>query len=203
MKILDRIHESHVFPRRINRLKQLLADAIPAGSSVLDVGCGDGSLAALMLETRADLNITGLEVHKRATTKIPVILFDGEHIPFGDLSFDIAMFVDVLHHTLDPMVLLREAARVARRGLVIKDHITEGILAKTRLRFMDYVGNARHGVSLPYNYWTEKQWLAAQAELRVKPVVLNRDLGLYPALADTVFGANLHFVGRFEGAIVG
>lgn len=200
MKVLDRIHSSRVFPRRVNRLKQLLSDAVPTASSVLDVGCGDGSLAALMLEARPDLTITGLEVLKRPTTKIPVILFDGKHIPFGDCSFDIVMFVDVLHHTIDPMVLLREAARVARRGLVIKDHIAKGILAKTRLRFMDYVGNAHHGVSLPYNYWTEEQWLAAQTALRVKPTVLQRNLGLYPAPADAVFGAKLHFVARFEAA---
>lgn len=200
MNILDRIHGSRVFPRRINRLTELLSDAIPKGSSVLDVGCGDGSLAALILEARPDLTITGLEVLKRPTTRIPVALFDGEHIPFGDRSFDVVMFVDVLHHTLDPMVLLREAARVARLGLVIKDHTAKGFLAKTRLRFMDYVGNARHGVSLPYNYWTEKQWQAAQVELRMKAMLLNRNLGLYPAPAEAIFGANLHFVGRFEAA---
>ncbi len=200
MKIIDRIHGSRVFPRRINRLKELLAQAIPTGSTVLDIGCGDGSLAALLLETRHDLSITGLEVLKRPTPRIPVILFDGKHIPFEDHSFDIVMFVDVLHHTVDPMVLLREAARVARVGLVIKDHVANGFFAKTRLRIMDYVGNARHGVSLPYNYWTEKQWQAAQAELRVKPAILIRDLRLYPAAADAVFGANLHFMARFEAA---
>jgi hypothetical protein len=98
------------------------------------------------------------------------------------------------------MVLLREAARVARVGLVIKDHFAKGILAKTRLRFMDYVGNARHGVSLPYNYWTEKQWRAAQSQLGMEPAFLVRDLALYPVPADVVFGANLHFIARLEAA---
>lgn len=200
MKILDRIHGSRVFPRRVTRLKNLLAEAIPGGATVLDIGCGDGSLAALLLEARPDLVVTGLEVLRRPSTRIPVTLFDGKHIPFGDRSFDIVMFVDVLHHTVDPMILLREAARVARLGLVIKDHIAKGIFAKTRLRVMDYIGNARHGVALPYNYWTEKQWRAAQTELRLRPVVLIRDLKLYPGPADAVFGANLHFVGRFEAA---
>jgi ubiquinone/menaquinone biosynthesis C-methylase UbiE len=200
MKLVDRIHGSRIFPRRVTRLKQLLDKAIPAGASVLDVGCGDGSLAAMLLESRPDLSITGLEVLARPATRIPVQLFDGTHIPFEDRSFDIVMFVDVLHHTVDPMVLLREAARVARLGVVIKDHVAQGLFAKTRLRLMDYVGNARHGVSLPYNYWTEKQWREAQSELGIKPVVLIRDLGLYPTPADAVFGANLHFVGRFEAA---
>ncbi len=200
MTILDRIHGSRVFPRRVKQLTKHLAEAIPAGSSVLDVGCGDGSLAALLLEARPDLSITGLEVLARPSTKIPVELFDGARIPFPDRSFDIVMFVDVLHHTPDPMVLLREAARVARLGLVIKDHFAKGILAKTRLRFMDYVGNARHGVSLPYNYWTEKQWRAAQSQLGLQPALLVRDLALYPVPADVVFGANLHFIARLEAA---
>ena len=55
------------------------------------------------------------------------------------------MFVDVLHHTDDPMVLLREAGRVASGFVLIKDHTQNGILAGRRLRFMDWVGNARHG----------------------------------------------------------
>jgi SAM-dependent methyltransferase len=200
MKILDRIHGSSIFPRRVNRLAHSLAQAIPARATVLDVGCGDGSLAALLLESRPDLSITGLDVLARPKTRIPVAIFDGSHIPFPARSFDVVMFVDVLHHTLDPMVLLREAVRVARRGLVIKDHVAKGILAKARLRLMDYVGNARYGVSLPYNYWTERQWQAAQSELRVRPALLIRDLGLYPGPADAVFGADLHFVGRFEAA---
>jgi hypothetical protein len=66
------------------------------------------------------------------------------------------MLADVLHHTTDPMVLLREAARVARRSLIIKDHRTSRIGAAVTLRFMDWVGNRPHHVPLTYNYWPEK-----------------------------------------------
>ena len=58
-----------------------------------------------------------------------------------------------------PRQLLREAVRVARRGLLIKDHTLTGFLAGPTLRLMDRVGNQRHGVALPYNYWTQQQWL--------------------------------------------
>jgi 2-polyprenyl-3-methyl-5-hydroxy-6-metoxy-1,4-benzoquinol methylase len=41
-------------------------------------------------------------------------------LSYTKASFDVVMFVDVLHHTKDPMVLLREARRVARRAIVVK-----------------------------------------------------------------------------------
>ncbi len=50
-----------------------------------------------------------------------------------------------------PARLLAEAKRVSRGGIVIKDHFREGVLADATLRFMDWVGNAQHGVVLPYN----------------------------------------------------
>ena len=71
------------------------------------------------------------------------------------------MLVDVLHQTDDPMNLLREAVRVARQAIVIKDHLLQGAFAYPTLRFMDWVGNARHGVALPYNYWTPAEWHGA------------------------------------------
>ena len=67
--------------------------------------------------------ITGIDVLLRDHTHIPVVEFDGTTIPFPDRSFDTLVFVDVLHHTNDPVLLLREAARVARNTIVIKDCI--------------------------------------------------------------------------------
>ena len=46
------------------------------------------------------------------------------------------MFVDVLHLTDDPVLLLREAARVARNTIVIKDHTLDGFAAAATVRFM-------------------------------------------------------------------
>jgi SAM-dependent methyltransferase len=200
VKFLDCIHSGRVFPRRVRRLAQLLSQAIPQGASVLDVGCGDGTLASILLQSRPDLSLQGLEVLVREQPRIQVQQFNGVHLPCGDHSFDIVMFVDVLHHTSDPMILLREAVRVARIGIVIKDHRVRGLLARARLRFMDYVGNARFGVTLPYNYWTEAQWSSAEQELGLKPKLLLHHLSLYPFPAELVFGAQLHFVARLETA---
>jgi SAM-dependent methyltransferase len=161
------------------------------------VGCGDGRIDRLIAQQRPDVCIEGIDVLVRPGAQIPVRPFDGATIPYPDASFDATMLVDVLHHTAAPLRLLREAVRVSKITL-IKDHLRQGFLAGATLRFMDWVGNAHHGVALPYNYWTRKQWAAAFDELGLKASEINESLGLYPVPASWLFDRGLHFVGRLE-----
>ena len=198
MKLIDRVHGDYVENRRALALTDRLADIIPDRFVMLDVGCGDGLIARLITERRTDIQLRGLDVLTRDLAYIPVERFNGEVIPYEDASFDGVMFVDVLHHTHDPMVLLREATRVAREAIVIKDHTLDGLLAGPTLRAMDWVGNARYGVSLPYNYWTKREWLEAFQKLGVKVASWTTSLRLYPWPASCVFDRSLHFVARLD-----
>lgn len=196
--LIDNLHSTHVLSRRVQILARHLATLAPRDADILDVGCGDGQVAKLLLDQRPDLRLSGVDVLVREQTVIPVVAFDGTTLPFPDATKDTVMFVDVLHHTDDPLVLLREAARVSRRWILIKDHYREGLAAQLTLRLMDWVGNARYGVALPYNYWTEPQWQAAFAELKLRPVRSITSLGLYPWWANWIFGRRLHFVTLLE-----
>ncbi len=187
------VHEQVVFDRRVRVLAECMAPLIPPGARVLDVGCGDGAIDALIGGKRPDVRIEGIDVLVRSQTKIVVTAFDGRTIPFPDKSFDAVMFIDVLHHTDDPLVLLREAMRVAGT-IVLKDHCRDGLLAGPTLRFMDYVGNAHHGVALPYNYWQRRQWDDAFRTLGLKARSWSDRLGLYVWPASLLFDRNLHFV---------
>ena len=198
MSVIERIHDARVHGRRVRVLTGHLAELLPQNSHVLDIGCGDGKLARAILDRRADLKIEGIDTLVRPGTAVPVKEFDGTHIPFSDGSFDVSLFVDVLHHTNDPMILLREAARVSRRFVAIKDHTRNGLLAGPTLRFMDRVGNARHGVALPYNYWPRERWEKAFDELGLRVVNRRARLGLYPFPANLVFGRSLHFIALLE-----
>ncbi|MFN7930526.1 MAG: class I SAM-dependent methyltransferase [Blastocatellia bacterium] len=194
MNFLERLHHTYIFPRRIQALSHHLTALLPPQASVLDVGCGDGLLAHTMQQQRPDLTIKGVEVLVRPQTRIPVRAYDGQRLPYADQSFDAVLFVDVLHHTTDPRQLLREAARVSRSFIVIKDHTRKGWLADATLRWMDDVGNARHGVGRTYNYWAEEQWHAAYAELALQVQVWQNRLHLYPWPASWWFDRSLHFV---------
>ena len=191
------LHEKLVFGRRARVLSDWFARLAPPKARILDVGCGDGLISALLKSKRADIDIRGIDVLPRNSTHIPVQTFDGSHMPFEDGSFDVALFSDVLHHTDDPKVLLREARRVAAHVL-IKDHYRKGFAAGARLRFMDWVGNSRFGVALPYNYWSEAQWQEAWLGIGLRPERLVTELGLYPGYANWLFGAQLHFVAMLK-----
>jgi SAM-dependent methyltransferase len=198
MKLLGRAHGTLVHSRRIRRLSQQLAELIPQNADVLDVGCGDGKLAALIQQLRPDVKMQGIDVLVRDKTEVPIKRFDGVTIPFPDKSVDVTMFVDVLHHTEDPNVLLQEASRVAKKFIVIKDHTDDGFLSNVTLRFMDWVGNKPHGVVLPYNYWRERQWRQAFEELKFEIVAWHKDLKLYPHGADLFFGRGLHVITKLK-----
>jgi SAM-dependent methyltransferase len=187
-------HERLVYGRRIEVLARHLAELLPRDATVLDVGSGDGLLAKKIESARSDLRMFGVDVLVRPQTHIPVRQFDGVLLPFADGAFDIVMMVDVLHHADDQPALLREVARVAKRAVVIKDHHADGFLAAPTLRFMDWVGNARHGVALPYAYWSSNRWSRELTKAGLRVGSERRRLGLYPWPASLLFDRGLHFI---------
>jgi SAM-dependent methyltransferase len=198
VKWLGVLHGRYVGERRVRVLAECVASLLPANATLLDVGCGDGHVAHRIATIRADITVRGVDVLVRQHTRIPVDKFDGKHLPAADQSVDVVMVVDVLHHTDDPAALLAEAARVARKAVVIKDHLSDPVLAAVTLRFMDWVGNAPHGVRLPYNYWPRRRWKSAFAALGLTIDEWNEAIGLYPWPASWVFERRLHFLARLR-----
>jgi SAM-dependent methyltransferase len=170
----------------------------PSDAEVLDVGCGDGLIGSLISELRPDVTVSGIDIQVRGSDQahIPVEPFDGVSIPRADHSVDVVMLVDVLHHADDPLALLTEAARVADRAIVLKDVTPLGPLSGLTLRFMDWVGNARHDVPLPYTFWSQEEWRRAFSRIGFRPMATRRRLGLYPIPANLLFEKRMHFIVR-------
>ncbi len=192
--LLNDIHNIAIFKRRIQILSRLLAKELNTGKSVLDVGCGDGSLAKSISSLNPALEFHGIDVALRPEIAISAELYDGYVIPFEDNSFDWITIVDVLHHTDDPSIVLKECARVARNGVVIKDHTRQGFLGGPTLQFMDWIGNKGHDVRLPYNFLSKTQWCDLFNRLDLAIISWNENLNIYRPPFNYLFDRQLHMI---------
>ena len=103
---------------------KLIADLVPPGSRVLDLGCGDGSMLAYLQAERGcsgygieidDANV--LACVQRGVNVIQLNLEEGLAM-FDDASFDVVLQIDTLQHLRNAEVMLRETVRVGRVGVV-------------------------------------------------------------------------------------
>jgi len=187
-------HRAFVFQRRTRVLAEMLAAQIPPSASVLDIGCGDGAIGTLIAQIRPDIAIQGVEFLVRPECKIECTAFDGSSLPFPSDTFDVCLFVDVLHHTQDPAILLHEAVRVSRSFVLLKDHLDESILDHVTLRFMDWVSNRPHGVVLTYNYQSRREWAEYFLRCGLAETTWTTRVPLYPPPVSVLAGRGLHFV---------
>jgi len=198
LRLLGLLHGRLVHARRVRVIAEALAPWLPADGIVIDVGAGDGAVAAHLLARRPGLRIEGYDVMARENAAIPIHAFDGRRLPLGDRSVDAVILVDVLHHCDSPADMLKEALRVSRGLVLIKDHRLGYPGAGTLLAAMDWVGNRPHGVVLPYNYWHERQWRAVWQAMGLRPIHYRSRLGLYPFPLSLLFDTGLHFAAALE-----
>jgi len=103
---------------------ELIAELVPPGSRVLDLGCGNGEFLAFLRKERqcsgygieiADANV--LACAQRGVNVIQLNLEEGLAL-FEDQSFDVVLQLDTLQHLRNTEKMLRETARVGRIGIV-------------------------------------------------------------------------------------
>ena len=96
-----------------------IARAVPYGSEILDVGCGNGFIAH-HLSAMLGASTVGIDLSSSVAAPIDYRRYDGARFPAPDRSFDVVLLCYVLHHAQDVSVLLEEVRRVLRdRGLMI------------------------------------------------------------------------------------
>ena len=89
---------------------------------ILDVGAGDGLVADRLTEYLACRTIS-IDIKGFGRSRSPKIMGDAQHLPFTEGTVDVVLFLCVLHHSEDPVVLLREGRRVARRCLIVQEDL--------------------------------------------------------------------------------
>ncbi len=107
-----------------SQIQQAIAQLVPEGSRVLDLGCGDGALLQYLQRERGcsgygveldDANV--LACAQRGVNVLQLNLDQGLKV-FADQSFDVVLQIDTLQHLRNAEVVLRETARVGRTGIV-------------------------------------------------------------------------------------
>lgn len=87
--------------------------------TILDVGCGHGCSSYYLREWG---HVVGLDRSHRLLTLNPTghkVQGDASGLPFPDTVFDLVVIWEVLHHMSDPILAIREAARVSRRYVAV------------------------------------------------------------------------------------
>ncbi len=108
----------------ISAEQALVAELVPPGSRVLDLGCGNGALLAHLHAVKGcsgygveidDANL--LACARRGVNVVQLNLEDGLAL-FADRSFDVVLQLHTLQHLRNTEKMLRETARVGRIGIV-------------------------------------------------------------------------------------
>ncbi|UIJ72420.1 methionine biosynthesis protein MetW [Aurantimonas sp. HBX-1] len=103
---------------------QLIADLVPRGARVLDVGCGDGLLLSL-LEERRGVDGRGIELSQEGVNEcvargLSVIQGDADRdlVHYPDDAFDYVILSQTIQATRNPKTVLAELLRIGERAIV-------------------------------------------------------------------------------------
>ena len=156
LRVWDRIFG---WKRRAEARATLLhaQEFLTPGARVLDVGCGIG-YALSVLERDFSCHALGCDVVTPPTRLKSFVRFDGNRLPYGDKSIDVALLIFVLHHAEEPSVLLREAARVARRAVVVVEDTPQNAIERRWGAMHIRSFNKRHGIPWQGAVRSEEEW---------------------------------------------
>jgi len=93
------------------------------GETILDLGCATGGYCLAL--ARQGRRCTGVDVNAAYVERARAAGVDAHHVepgaplPLADASVDTVLLFEVLEHVPEPLPLLREARRVARRNVLV------------------------------------------------------------------------------------
>lgn len=103
---------------------RVVAEFVPSGSRVLDIGCGDGALLDLLVRER-HVDGRGMELSQEGVNKcvergLSVVQGDADEdlADYPDDAFDVVIMSQTLQATYDPKGVLNELLRIGDQVLV-------------------------------------------------------------------------------------
>jgi SAM-dependent methyltransferase len=124
----ESVLKSHTW-RTIENSAAYLADRLTPGLSLLDVGCGPGTITVEFADRLAPGRVVGLDASAEVIAQaaalgadrpnLEFVVGDAYALPFADDTFDIAHAHQTLQHVADPVAVLRELRRVTKPGGIV------------------------------------------------------------------------------------
>lgn len=153
-----------VLGERSEKVYEQIEPYIGKNSTVLDIGCGDGKIGYIIsLEKNSEVEL--LDVKDYNKTPLPLEIYDGTVIPRQSNSFDHVLLLTVLHHTDDPVTVMKQALRVAKKNVIVIESVYfekipfhKGV-NKTLDWFYSRVLNDPE-INVPFNFLTPTAWVA-------------------------------------------
>jgi ubiquinone/menaquinone biosynthesis C-methylase UbiE len=111
----------------VDELERVLAQPLPAGGTVLDVGTGTGNVAIKLARTGRFERVLGADISEKmmekaaanaqaANCQVEFFKTDMVKLPFADASVDFVVGCAILHHLPDPVSFMKEVRRVLKPG---------------------------------------------------------------------------------------
>ncbi|MEP6480969.1 MAG: methyltransferase domain-containing protein [Rhodoglobus sp.] len=123
----ESVLKSHTW-RTIENSAAYLVPHLAPGLSLLDVGCGPGTITAEFADRLALGRVVGLDASAEVIAKasadfarpnLSFVTGNAYELPFDDGAFDIAHAHQTLQHVADPVRMLREMRRVVKPGGIV------------------------------------------------------------------------------------
>ena len=129
---------------------------IKKGSKILDLGCGS-AIVAKNFQDFFQAEVIGVDIRDRRIFKIPFQIIDGFHLPFPEKYFDLVLISYVLHHSGDPIAILKEAKRVSKKIIIYED-LPEDILSKIYCQLHGLTFNKLFQENNNVSFRAAKEW---------------------------------------------
>jgi methionine biosynthesis protein MetW len=133
----------------------IIGELVEPGSTVLDLGCGDGELLSWLKEHKdaegRGVELTGARVQKAIARGASVYQGDLETAvdDYPDHAFDYVILSQTLQETRDPLHVLRGMLRVGRRAIVAFPNFGHYTVRLSMVRS----GSAPKTALFPYDWW--------------------------------------------------
>jgi len=146
-------------------------------TSLLHIRCGNGRVAETFASSQ---HVQLVDTIDRNETSLPLATYDGTILPFDNKSFDTSLLINVLSHSKTPIDSLREAIRVTRNRLIVKETVYFNEPQRCFSEFMDWFYTCVVGDSSAAqhcNFKTHKDWaeMGRKENLQLKGDI---DIGL-------------------------